>query len=73
MTEDRSSRVIMTRKVRLDELDRSFDYEFWQRVGAEGRFAAAWQLVRDLTALGKLDDGQLRLRRSAVRLERRWG
>lgn len=73
VAETPTDRVVMTRKVRLDQLDRSFDLEFWQRVGAEGRFEAAWQAIVDLVALGLLDENQLRLRRSVTRLERRWG
>jgi hypothetical protein len=73
MGDSTAGRVVMARTVQLDQLDNSFDHEFWRRVGAEGRFAAAWQAVVDLVALGLLDEDQLRLRRSVVRLERRWG
>ncbi|MCC6221466.1 MAG: hypothetical protein IT291_09535, partial [Deltaproteobacteria bacterium] len=33
----------MARKGKLDELDRSFDYKFWQAQSATARFAAAHQ------------------------------
>ena len=72
MNEPTPGRVVMARKIRLKEDDRSFDLAFWQRVGAEGRFAATWQAVVDLVRMGKLDEDQLRLRRSVTRLERRW-
>ena len=28
--------------------DRSFDIEFWQKVGDVGRFAAAWQMIKEV-------------------------
>lgn len=39
-------RVVMSRVVnRKEHNDRSFDIEFWQKVGDVGRFAAAWQMI----------------------------
>jgi len=38
-------RVIMTRKVRLEDADRSFDIAFWQAQSSTARFTAAWELV----------------------------
>jgi hypothetical protein len=32
----------MARLVKASEMDRSFDLLFWEKVGAEGRFSAAW-------------------------------
>src|SRR5689334_6848864 len=64
-------RVIMVRKIHLGEDDGSFDLEFWERIGPEGRFAAAWDAVIDLVRMGKLDEPQLRLQRSSTRLVRR--
>lgn len=28
--------------------DRSFDIEFWQKVGDAGRFAAAWHMIKEV-------------------------
>ena len=36
---------VMERKVRLDQMDRSFDVEYWQRLGPEAIFEAAWDLL----------------------------
>ena len=41
-----AGRVIMERKGRIEDLDRSFDIEFWQRQGSAAIFAAAWELVK---------------------------
>ena len=39
--------VRMNRKIPLHEADRSFDIEFWRRVGPNGRLNAMWGLVLD--------------------------
>ena len=36
---------VMSRLSRLEDCDRSFDVEFWQRQGAAAIFAAAWEMV----------------------------
>jgi hypothetical protein len=68
---DRGTRVVMARLVRKGEDDGSFDLEFWDRVGAEGRFAAAWEMVQEVRAIRRQDGSQPRLQRSAARVERR--
>ena len=37
----------MAKLVKLTEADRSFDLEFWARMGVEERFKAAWDMVLD--------------------------
>lgn len=62
-------REMVTRIVRLQEDDRSFDQEFWQRQGVEAIFAAAWEMVRDYERLhGRT--GDLRMDRSVGRITR---
>ena len=60
----------MARMVRLEEMDRSFDTEFWQKQGPEAIFAAAWQMVVDAAAWGGQDESELRLQRSVERIQR---
>ena len=44
--------VRMTRVLRNGARDDgSFDIEFWRRVGAEGRFAAVWQMACEADAI----------------------
>ncbi|MDZ7289906.1 MAG: hypothetical protein ONB44_10205 [candidate division KSB1 bacterium] len=65
-------RVVMSRVVTREQHgERSFDIEFWQKVGAQGRFAAAWQMVREVQLIrGK--SGELpRMQKSVVRIIRR--
>lgn len=68
------NRIVMVQKSRLgEENGRSFDLEFWRRMGSEARFAAAWDAVVDQVRMGKLDESQLRLQRSHIRIIRRRG
>jgi hypothetical protein len=66
--------VVMSRVLRGGQVDDgSFDLEFWQRVGAEGIFAAAWEMVSERRAMRGDDGDEPRLQRSAVRVVRRGG
>lgn len=55
---------------RLEELDRSFDLEFWQAQPEAARFAAAWELVLMAWQIKGSDVGQLRLQRSVETFQR---
>ena len=61
----------MARKISWNQQDRSFDLEFWGKVGAEGRYAAAWQMVCELPLWKGKHAGQPRLQRSVASLKRR--
>jgi len=50
----------MIRRVCPDEMDRSFDVEYWQRQGLEAIFDAAIELFAEAYAQGE-DPAQLRL------------
>jgi hypothetical protein len=64
----------MSRVLRGGEADDgSFDLAFWQQVGAEGIFAAAWEMVGEQRAIRGEDGDEPRLQRSAVRVVRRGG
>lgn len=60
----------MARLVRLKDADRSFDYEFWQNLSAEDRFAAMWQLVIDMRILRGEDEVEPRLLRHVESFQR---
>ena len=66
-------RVRMARVLRNGaQDDGSFDIEFWRRVGADGRFAAAWEMVREADAIrGVQSAREPRLQRSILRIEHR--
>ena len=64
-------RVVMSRLVRLEEADDSFDIEFWNRVGTQGKLAAAWQMVQELVYWNPQYAPEPRLRRFHTLLKRR--
>jgi hypothetical protein len=55
----------MERTGRIEEMDRSFDLDFWQAQDDTARFAAAWELVCFAQSFAGNDGSQLRLQRSA--------
>lgn len=57
----------MARLAKRTALDRSFDLDFWSAVGAEGRFAATWEMVAETAAMRGRDARELRLQRSVLR------
>lgn len=65
-------RVVMARvATREQHSERSFDIEFWQKVGDVGRFAAAWQMVKEVRLI-RGQSGELpRMQKSVGRIIRR--
>lgn len=55
---------------RLEDLDRSFDTEFWQSQPPEARFDAAWNLIVHYAKVKGIDVRQLRLDRSVESFQR---
>jgi hypothetical protein len=62
--------VIMERKGKLEDLDRSFDMAFWQAQSPTARFAAAWEMVVQAYRLKGKDVSKLRLQRSVEHFQR---
>lgn len=65
-------RVIMSRvSSRAQHGDRSFDIEFWQKIGDVGRFAAAWQMIKEVQLI-RGQKGELpRMQKNVTRIIRR--
>ena len=64
---------VIERFGRIEDMDRSFDVEYWQRQGSEAIFRAAWELVELAHRQKGLNPDDLRLQRtvgSFQRLER---
>jgi hypothetical protein len=61
----------MERYGRLEEMDRSFDIEYWQRLGPTAIFEAAWQMVVDAHSQRAGGADELRLRRTVESFQRR--
>ena len=66
-----SSDFVLERFGRIDEMDRSFDLAYWQRLGDAAIYRAAWELVE----LHHRDRGgephELRLQRTVEAFQRR--
>jgi hypothetical protein len=62
---------VMERYGRLSEMNRSFDIEYWQRLGSEAIFDAAWQMVVDAYAQRHGNPDELRLQRTIENFQRR--
>ena len=61
------------RRGRLDELDRSFDVEFWQSQPPRARFDAVWEMIVHFMKVKGQDVRQLRLQRSITHFQRPQG
>ena len=63
--------IVMMRRGRIEDLDRSFDLQFWQNQTPQSRFAAAWELIVHAWRVKGHDDvRQLRLQRSVETFQR---
>jgi hypothetical protein len=59
----------MSRVLRHGERDDgTFDLDFWQRIGAEGIFAAAWEMIEEQRAFRGEHGDEPRLQRSVLRV-----
>src|SRR5438552_15326843 len=63
--------LIMERLGKLNQSDRSFDVEFWQRQGSTAIFAAAWEMVVEAYRWKKKSDSELAFQRTVERFEQR--
>ena len=66
-----AKKVIKSKLVSLNKMDRSFDLEFWDKVGVQGRFQALWQMVLEAEAIKGKNAEQSRLQRSVQNIKRR--
>ncbi len=60
----------MERYGKLGDMDRSFDIEYWQRLGPEAIFEAAWEMVVDAEKRKGHAAGELRLDRTVENFQR---
>jgi len=63
-------RRVMERHGKLEDLDRSFDLQFWQAQSDTARFEAAWDLVLTAQRMQGRHVRQLRLQRSVETFQR---
>lgn len=69
-TKQRNADFVMEGLSRIEDLDRSFDIEYWQRQDSAARFEAAWELVVFAHERKGGDAVELRLQRTIEHLER---
>jgi len=62
--------LVMMRRGRIEDLDRSFDLQFWQKQTPQSRFDAAWELIVHAWRVKGNDVRQLRLQRSVETFQR---
>ena len=55
---------------RIEQLDRSFDLEFWQAQSPQARFDASWEMILHVSKVKGWDVRQLRLQRSVENFQR---
>jgi hypothetical protein len=67
---ERTSDSVMMRFGRIEDMNRSFDIEYWQRQGDAAIFRAAWELVEAYWRDRGFNPDELRLQRSVEGLER---
>ena len=60
----------MMRRGRIQDLDRSFDLQFWQRQEPKARFEVTWELIVHAWRAKGNDVRQLRLQRSVETFQR---
>ena len=58
------------RRGRIEQMDRSFDLDFWQAQTATARFDASWELVIHYMKVKGLDVRQRRLQRTVTDFQR---
>jgi hypothetical protein len=68
--ENRPEQFVMERFGVLQAMDRQFDIEYWQRLGVEAIFEAAWQMVVDYYRSRSGNNNELRLQRTVENFQR---
>ena len=62
--------LFMERRGKIEDLDRSFDLEFWQKQPPQARFDAAWEMIVHAWRVKGKDVRQLRLHRTVETFQR---
>lgn len=61
----------MARLVERDKADRSFNLDFWEKVGAQRYFKTAWQMVLEVEAIKGGKPEHLKMNRSVQNIIRK--
>ena len=63
--------MVMEKRGRIEDLDRSFDLNFWQLQSSADRMNASWELIIHAYRVNGYDVRQLRLHRSVESIQRK--
>ena len=61
---------MIERRGKLEDLDRSFDIEFWQSLTPQARFEAMWELIVQAEKIKGRDVRQFRLDKTVEKYQR---
>jgi hypothetical protein len=64
-------RMVTEKLVKRSQDRGDFDKDFWEKVGPEGRFAAAWEMIVEADLFKGKNASQPRLQRSIQNIQRR--
>jgi hypothetical protein len=70
ITSDSEPQLVMGRLTPLKDADRSFDIEFWQRLGDRAIFATAWEMVVFANEFKEEDASKLTFQRTIKKIQR---
>ena len=70
MIPEKEEDFVMERFGKLQDMNRSFDIEYWQRQGDAAIFRAAWEMVEFYYRDRGLDLNELRLQRTVENFQR---
>ncbi len=75
ITKDKKGGEIWERAVPVKKAGRDFDLRFWQHAGAQARFSASWQMLKEYELIKgrKVDGSKFRLRRTVENIQQAQG
>lgn len=69
-TKEHNQEFQMMRFGKIDDMDKSFDIEYWQRQKSGERMAAVWEMVTSYHLKKTGDQSELRLQRTVEHFQR---
>ncbi len=66
----KKERKVTLKKLQFGQDDKAQDYAFWDELGDEAKFTAAWDLVVQAWEIQGKDPNELRLNRSIAKFHR---
>ena len=70
MSKEPRSNITIKKGILGQDDDKLLDYEYWDKLGDEAKFEAAWELVVQAYEINGLDQNELRFQRSVEKLSK---